>query len=397
MREGWERKTIGEIALVSYGHTEKSTPEGDYRYIRITDIDENGELDKRGKVYINSSEDAVGFILNDNDLLMARTGATFAKVLLYKDHEPSVFASYLIKISFGEGISNRLYWYFSKSEYYWKQAESLSSGSAQPHFNGAALKKLVFTYPKALSEQKEIVAILDKAFAAIDQAKANIEKNIENAKELFQSKLNEVFSQGGDGWKEKRLIELCTLINGRAYKKAELLEQGKYPVLRVGNLFTNNHWYYSNLELANDKYIDKGNLIYAWSASFGPRIWQGEKVIYHYHIWKVLPDTMLITKEFLYVLLDWDTDRIKKSHGTGTTMIHVSKGSMESRVLPLPPIETQNSIVEHITQLNHLTKVTIANCERRLTILEELKKSVLQKAFSGELSHKNYGYESIHT
>src|SRR4051812_36219211 len=95
-------------------------------------------------------------------------------------------------------------------------------------------------------------------------------------------------------WRTKKLFEVCELVNGKAYKKAELLAHGKYKVLRVGNFFTNNHWYYSDLELEDKKYCTTGDLLYAWSASFGPRIWQGGRVIYHYHIWKVVHDPQQI-------------------------------------------------------------------------------------------------------
>jgi type I restriction enzyme S subunit len=147
------------------------------------------------------------------------------------------------------------------------------------------------------------------------------------------------------GWKVKPLKEVCTLINGRAYKKPELLPEGKYPVLRVGNFFTNDHWYYSDLELEPKKYCDDGDLLYAWSASFGPRIWSGGKVIYHYHIWKVEPDAAQIDRDYLYYFFDWDKELIKKEQGAGATMIHVSKGSMESRAISLPPLDEQKLIV----------------------------------------------------
>lgn len=88
------------------------------------------------------------------------------------------------------------------------------------------------------------------------------------------------------GWSEARLGNVLNILNGRAYKKHEMLKEGT-PLLRVGNLFTSNEWYYSNLQLEPEKYIDHGDLIYAWSASFGPFIWSGSKVIYHYHIWKL--------------------------------------------------------------------------------------------------------------
>lgn len=134
----------------------------------------------------------------------------------------------------------------------------------------------------------------------------------------------------------KPLGEVARFINGRAYKKPELLEQGKYPVLRVGNFFTNANWYYSDLELDEDKYCDNGDLLYAWSASFGPRIWEGGKVIYHYHIWKVIPNAGQILKKFLFYLLEWDTKALQGEHATGSTMMHVSKGAIESRLVPIP-------------------------------------------------------------
>jgi type I restriction enzyme S subunit len=144
----------------------------------------------------------------------------------------------------------------------------------------------------------------------------------------------------------KALGEVCRFINGRAYKQPELLSQGKYPVLRVGNFFTNDNWYYSNLELDEDKYCDKGDLLYAWSASFGPRIWAGGKVVYHYHIWKVIPDADLIHKKFLYYLLEWDTKALKEEHGTGSTMMHVGKGSIEKRLVPIPCPENPKKSLE---------------------------------------------------
>ena len=187
-------------------------------------------------------------------------------------------------------------------------------------------------------------------------------------------------------WEKRKIIEICRLINGKAYKKKELLNEGKYRVLRVGNLFNNKHWYHSDLELAEDKYIDKGDLIYAWSASFGPRIWTEEKVIYHYHIWKVIPDNKLVTKEFLYLLFQWDKEKIKKAQGTGTTMIHVGKGSMEDREILLPPLNQQKQIVKNLNYLKTETKKLEAFYTQKIADLEEMKKSILEKAFKGELT-----------
>lgn len=147
-------------------------------------------------------------------------------------------------------------------------------------------------------------------------------------------------------WPKVELGTVARLINGRAYKQEELLAEGPTPVLRVGNFFSNRGWYYSDLELEPDKYCNPGDLLFAWSASFGPRIWDGPRAIYHYHIWKVEP-TEAIDKMFLFHLLAADSENIK-SEGHGIAMLHATKGGMEKRKFPLPPMEVQKEIVAEI-------------------------------------------------
>ena len=192
--EGWEVKTLNEIADVQYGYTDKSTEEGDFRYVRITDIDKNGELISENKKYIKHSKEAAHFVVQDKDLLMARTGATFAKVLLYNDYEPSVFASYLIKIKFKGNVKNELYWYFSKTSNYWQQAEELKSGAAQPHFNGAALKQVIFCYPKSLEEQETLIQSFKVLSMETKKLEAIYYGKINALDELKKSLLQKAFS-----------------------------------------------------------------------------------------------------------------------------------------------------------------------------------------------------------
>jgi type I restriction enzyme S subunit len=179
-------------------------------------------------------------------------------------------------------------------------------------------------------------------------------------------------------WELVSLDNVCKLINGRAYKQEELLKEGKYPVLRVGNFFSNRSWYYSNLELDDSKYCNDGDLLYAWSASFGPRIWQGGKVIYHYHIWKTELDQSRVFKRFLYYWFEWDTERIKAEQGVGTTMIHVTKGAMEDRTLYIPPLAEQKRIVAILDEAFEGIDSAIANTEKNLANSRELFENYLQ-------------------
>jgi type I restriction enzyme, S subunit len=192
--EGWVEKSLGEIADVEYGYTDKSTEEGDFRYIRITDIDKNGELISENKKYIRYTQEAKKFIALDKDLLMARTGATFAKLLLYRDYEPSVFASYLIRINFKEDIDNELYWHFSKTQSYWSQADELKSGAAQPHFNGAALKQVRFPYPQSREEQTTLIQAFNALSIETQRLEVIFEQKLVALDELKKSLLQKAFS-----------------------------------------------------------------------------------------------------------------------------------------------------------------------------------------------------------
>ena len=192
--DGWEEKTLGEIADVEYGFTDKSAEDGDYRYIRITDIDKNGELILEDKKYIKHSKEAEGFLIQNNDLLMARTGATFAKVLLYNGDEPSVFASYLIRIKFKEKFENALYWHFTKTKKYWEQANSLQSGAAQPHFNGAAVKQVVFAYPKSVKQQRQLISKFESLSIETKKLESIYQQKIADLEELKKSLLQKAFN-----------------------------------------------------------------------------------------------------------------------------------------------------------------------------------------------------------
>ena len=125
---------------------------------------------------------------------MARTGATFAKVLLFNGDEPSVFASYLIRIKFKEKIENELYWHFTKTKKYWEQANSLQSGAAQPHFNGAAVKQVFFSYPKSIMEQKLLIEKFRVLQTQTQKLETIYQQKINDLEELKKSVLQKAFS-----------------------------------------------------------------------------------------------------------------------------------------------------------------------------------------------------------
>ena len=177
-------------------------------------------------------------------------------------------------------------------------------------------------------------------------------------------------------WKKCTLNEVCKFHNGRAYKQTELLAAGKYRVLRVGNFFTNDSWYYSNLELEDNKYAQNGDLLYAWSASFGPRFWREEKVIFHYHIWKI-DSFKNVDKNFLYHFLDLDSAKIK-NEVQGGTMVHITKGDMEKRTISYPSVPEQRNIASFLFLLDE----RIATQNKIIEDLKKLKSAIIDYAIN---------------
>ena len=183
------------------------------------------------------------------------------------------------------------------------------------------------------------------------------------------------FPEFSGEWKREILNDVCTFHNGRAYKQNELLSDGKYRVLRVGNFFTNDSWYYSDLELDDEKVAVNGDLLYAWSASFGPRFWTGEKVIYHYHIWKI-DSFQQVSKEFLFYFLERDTEKIK-NEVQGGTMVHITKGDMEKREILYQSILEQSKIARLLSLLDE----RIATQNKIIEDLKKLKSAISERLF----------------
>ena len=157
-----EWKTLEEIGSFTYGYVAKAQDHGDARFVRITDINNNGKLIATEPKYVDITNENKRFILKKNDLLMARTGATYGKTMIFEEDYPAIYAGFLIKLSFDANVVNsKFYWHFAQSNLFWNQANNLASGGGQPQFNANVLKLVKMPIPP-LAEQARIVAILDK-------------------------------------------------------------------------------------------------------------------------------------------------------------------------------------------------------------------------------------------
>ena len=131
--------------------------------------------------------------------------------------------------------------YFTQTRQYLRDVDERCSGTTRRRISRKNLGKVLIHLPP-LEEQRRIVAVLDEAFEGLARARAIAEANLQDMAQLYRSILSLEISggTGRQGWQTIPLGEVCKLLNGRAYKKPELLDSGRYPVLRVGNFFTNN-------------------------------------------------------------------------------------------------------------------------------------------------------------
>ena len=262
------------------------------------------------------------------------------------------------------------------------------------------LRKLSILIPP-IQEQQRIADYLDKKCEEIDSLVELQEQMIAQLTEYKQSVITEAVTKGIDptaplvssgidwignipkGWKVCKLKNEYTLLNGRAYSDTELLEYGKYRILRVGNLFSSDKWYYSNMELEKNKYCETGDLLYGWSASIGPYIWTDEKVIYHYHIWKVLLGKNNL--HFSYYLLQALT-LAKQRDMHGSAMQHLTKINMDNSKIVMPPISEQQVIASYLDNKCGEIDDLIAMKQKKIETLKEYKKSVIYEAVTGKIN-----------
>ncbi|MCH8068730.1 MAG: restriction endonuclease subunit S [Candidatus Marinimicrobia bacterium] len=266
------------------------------------------------------------------------------------------------------------------------------------------LKKVDIKYPP-LAEQERIVAKLDQCFDAIDNAKANVERNLQNAKELFQSKLNQIFSEKGDGWVERKLGDekLLKIIDGdrgKNYpKKVDFLNEGFCVFSNTGNVRPDGFNFDKVVFITEerDNLLRKGKLkrndvVMTTRGTIGNLGLYNSNVPYdHIRINSGMlifrPNKNEILPEYLFSVLRSSIMKEQiKLKTTGAAQPQLPIMTLVSFIIPVPVgLDIQMRCVKQINKLSTQTKTLESNYQQELDVLDELKKSILQKAFNGEL------------
>ena len=390
----WEVSTIGDskpfVTSGSRGWATFYSENGDL-FVRITNLLRDSiYLDLTDSKYVQlppGANEGVRTQLKEHDVLISITADI--GIIGYVDEyipSPAYINQHIALVRFDEEqLCGKYVAYFLAAEKSQKLFRASTDTGTKAGMSLIGIQKIVIMFP-GLPEQQKIADCL----SSMDELMAAQARKVDALKTYKKGLMQQLFPREGETqprlrfpefqnageWSKMNLGQAAAFYNGRAYKQEELLESGKYPVLRVGNFFTNNNWYHSDLELDQTKYCEKGDLLYAWSASFGPRVWRGEKSIYHYHIWKVV-EQRGIDKQFLFITLENETENMKAKTTNGLGIMHITKGAIESWETSFPTITEQRKIADCLRRLDN----AITGENKKLDVLKIHKKSLIQQLF----------------
>jgi len=330
------------------------------------------------------------------DLIMSCSG-TMGKIAIVPEKSPKgIINQALLKLTVKKGLNVQFLKYWMTSPNFQMQLGKHSKGVAIKNVASVKVLKEISLGLPPLPEQKRIVAILDEAFAGISLAVANAEKNLANARELFDSYLNNIFIQKGDGWEEKALIEITSILGDGLHGTPKYSVKGEYYFINGNNLNDGTIEFKEKTKRVSfDEYqkykkelTDRTVLVSINGTLGNVAFYNGEKITLGKSAcyFNLLEG---INKNYIkHVISSSYFLNYAHMEATGATIKNVSLKSMRAFKVPLPALEIQNNIVRRLDALSVETKKLETIYQQKLTALNELKQSILQKAFTGELTQK---------
>lgn len=376
---GWQEKEIQEVAQIYLGltHTPSYKEQG-VPFLSVKDMSA-GKISFENTKFISEEEyNALpkGAKPRKGDVLFARVGTLGCPSIVEVDNKFGIFVSLGFFRVNNNGVLNTYIRYWMLSPYFWRQVDKNVQGSTLKNLNTGWLKYFKVNIP-TLSEQKRIVEKLDKIFAAIDKAKSQTEKNLQNAKDVFSSYLNNIFNHPAHNWEEKKMGELCDVLDFRRKPITRKdRTRGLYPYYGATGIvdFIDSFLFDEPLLLVGEDGARWGSGEPCAFIASG-KYWVNN----HAHVLK--PKNCMSMQYLVYFLNYSDLT----PYITGTTVLKLNQQKLRSISVPSPSLPEQKRIVEKLDVLQSKTQELEKIYTQKLKDLEELKQAVLQQAFSGKL------------
>jgi len=368
---------IGQIAQTQYGFTDKATDKGEIRYLRITDLNDDGSINlfNDAKFITPNEEVKKQFLLNDNDIIIARSGSV-GKSAIYKSkkYDKMIFASYLIRLIINtEKVIPYYLFNFTKTRMYWNQVEANSIAVTQPNLNAEKIKEFQIPLPPKKIQKKIVteIEILEKqeqkAVEEVEKQKGEIKKHYTHIKNKYNIVVlsNEVEIIGG-GTPKTSISEFW---------------DGDIPWLSI-NDFKGEKRFVSNtekkitklgLEQSSTKLLDKGDLIISARGTVGEIAQLTVPMTFNQSCYGIKSNKSLINS-YLFYVLKFEIEQFN-NNAYGAIFDTITTRTFSSIKIPLPPLKEQEKIVAEIEKIEK----KIADSEKQIDLIPNQKELILKK------------------
>lgn len=410
--QGWEVKKLEEIANIKGG---KRLPKGEnlldnntkFTYIRVADFQDNGTINLQNIKFINENTYNVlkNYKIYDDNLYISIAGTIGKSGIIPKELNGAILTENAVKLEYIQNnISNKFMYFFTLSNIFKTQIQTSTKIVAQPKLAITRLKQIQIPLPP-LKEQERIVGILDESFAKIDESIKILEQNLLNLDELMQSALQKAFNPLKDnakenyklpqGWEWKSLGEIANTSSGGtpSRNKKEYWENGNIKWLKSGELndgyidFIEENITEEAIKNSSAKIFQKGTLLIAMYGATAGKLGilnldstTNQAICAFLHKDK----NIKFLEKFLFYFLFFLRDKIIKD-SFGGAQPNINQTYIKNLQIPLPPIKEQEQIAKHLDFVFEKTKALKELYTKELKDYEELKQSLLNKAFKGEL------------
>jgi len=372
MKAGWECKKLVEVATLQRGF---DLPVQDRVSGAVPLVTSSGITDTHNAIGVRGPGVATG-----------RSGSIGNVFYIEDDFWPLNTVLYVK--DFHENDPRFVFYLLQKFD-----LKRFATGAGVPTLNRNFIHGEIVCVPP-LAEQHRIVALLDEAFDGIATARANAEKNLQNARALFESHLQSVFTERGEGWELKTLAEIATTF-GRGKSRhrprnAPHLYGGEYPFVQTGDIRNADHVIteysqtYSEAGFAQSKLWPKGTVCITIAANIAETAVLGFDACFPDSVIGVVANPMQADVHFIEYLLQSFKSRIQ-AMGKGSAQANINLGTFENERFPFPSVAMQRQLVATLDVLRDETQRLESLYQRKLAALDELKQSLLHQAFSGQL------------
>ena len=399
MKKGWQTKKLADLVEVQNGYafSSKDYSESGHFLMRIGNV-QNGYISTADPKFIKLPADGSlqRFVLSEDDILVSLTGNVGRVGVIQESHLPAALNQRVARISIRKDspATRELLLLFLCSDWFREELIGAGHGAAQQNVSTKDLVEIEIPVPP-LAEQQRIVGLLDEAFEGLATAKANAEKNLQNARALFESHLQSVFTQRGPGWVESTIGAEIKFIDYR----------GKTPVKTASGvrLITAKNVKMGYLQESPMEFIaaasykgwmtrgipQKGDVLFTTEAPLAnvAQLDTDEKVAFAQRIIIMQPNAARLDSTFLkYLLLSQPVQQRIRTKGTGATVQGIKASLLKLIEISFPKsLTTQEQIVSKLDDLREETQRLARLYERKHAALEALKKSLLHQAFTGAM------------